>query len=50
MSNMSVKLPADAFRPVKQTSETSELITRPSLTFWADARRRLMKIRLPCWD
>jgi oligopeptide transport system permease protein len=43
MSNMSVKLPADAFRPVKQTSETSELITRPSLTFWADARRRLMK-------
>ncbi|HEY8420322.1 MAG TPA: ABC transporter permease [Thermoclostridium sp.] len=43
MSNMQIELPKDAFSRVNTSSKESELITRPSITFWADARRRLMK-------
>lgn len=46
MSNMSIKLPPEAFRHVNADSEVGELITRPSLTFWADARRRLRKNKI----
>jgi len=43
MSNMQIELPKDAFSRVNTSSKESELITRPGITFWADARRRLMK-------
>ena len=43
MSNIPIDLPKDAFSHMNAGSTESEIITRPSITFWADARRRLFK-------
>jgi ABC-type dipeptide/oligopeptide/nickel transport systems, permease components len=43
MRNMTIELPSEAFLSNYNNLEACEVITRPSLTFWADARRRLMK-------
>lgn len=42
MRNHTIEIPAEAFRPV-QHKDSADAITRPSITFWADVRRRLLK-------
>lgn len=42
MRNQTIDIPAEAFRPA-QHKDSAEAITRPSITFWADVRRRLLK-------
>ena len=43
MRNATIKLPPEAFSPCCSDASSCEVITRPSLTFWADAFRRLKK-------
>ena len=38
-----VELTADLFEPTPAHTGENEAITRPSLTFWQDARKRLFK-------
>jgi len=45
-NNISVNLPEDAFIHIDTTQRQSEIITRPGITFWADARRRLFRNRV----
>ena len=46
MQNETVRLPEAAFVPVGLSQTEAEAITRPSITFWADVRRRLFKNRV----
>ncbi|HNW85385.1 MAG TPA: ABC transporter permease [Candidatus Limiplasma sp.] len=43
MRNETIQLPEAAFIPVGLSLSGAENISRPSITFWADVRRRLLK-------
>lgn len=46
MRNITIELPDEAFLPLPQAQDEGEHITRPSITFWADVKRRLLKNRV----
>ncbi|GHU83681.1 diguanylate cyclase [Clostridia bacterium] len=46
MRNETIVLPEDAFLPLEEGTADAEGITRPSVTFWADVRRRLWRNRV----
>lgn len=46
MKQTTVSLPPEAFRFVAREPGAGEVLTRPSITFWADVRRRLMRNRV----
>ncbi|MDK2585904.1 ABC transporter permease [Romboutsia sedimentorum] len=43
IDDQEVKLTADLFEPIPAQTGDNEAITRPSMTFWQDARKRLFK-------
>lgn len=43
MSKVSIDFPPDAFTKIDASGTNGQLLTRPSITFWADVRRRLVK-------
>lgn len=46
MKRETIVLPEAAFTPVGPSQTDSERITRPSITFWADVKRRLVQNRV----
>lgn len=43
MRNPDIRLPEAAFQPIGRSLGSREKITRPSVTYWADVKRRLLK-------